>query len=61
MIKRPKNTDTEKDIFQMQKEFLMEKKKDSNFQPAAKVVKLSKRKSDWFDAKPYFFVHVINW
>lgn len=43
MIKRPKGTDTEQDIFQMQKEFLMEKKKGSNFQPAAKVVKLSKR------------------
>lgn len=40
MIKRPKPTDTEDDILKMQNEFLGEKKKKSNFQPAAKLVKV---------------------
>lgn len=40
MIKRPKNTDTEHDILKMQNEFLTEKEKNREFQPAAKVVRL---------------------
>lgn len=40
MIKRPKNTDTEDDILQMQKDFLAEKSKNANFEPAAKLVKI---------------------
>lgn len=42
MIKRPKSSDTEEDLLQMQKEFLLEKYKNTEFQPAAKVVKLNK-------------------
>lgn len=48
MIKRPKGSDTEQEVLKMQKEFLMEKTKNANFQPAAKVVKLSKRKLNTF-------------
>lgn len=40
MIKRPKAGDTEKDILQMQNEFLSEKQKNTQFQPAAKLVKV---------------------
>lgn len=40
MIKRPKATDTEDDILQMQNEFLSDKKKSTSFQPAAKLVKV---------------------
>lgn len=39
MNKRPSSDDTEQDIIQMQNAFLLEKHKDTNFQPAAKVVK----------------------
>ena len=42
MNKRPTPLDTEDDIIKMQNEFLLEKYKNSNFQPAAKFVKLSK-------------------
>lgn len=40
MIKRPKATDTEDDILQMQNEFLTEQNKSTSFQPAAKLVKV---------------------
>lgn len=40
MIKRPKLTDTEDDILQMQNEFLAEQTKSSDFHPAAKLVKV---------------------
>lgn len=39
MIKRPSPGDTEEDIIQMQADFLQEKYKDRNFEPAAKVVR----------------------
>lgn len=40
MIKRPKPTDTEEDILQMQNEFLKDQTKSADFQPAAKLVKV---------------------
>lgn len=40
MIKRPKPTDTEDDILQMQIEFLKKQSQASDFQPAAKLVKI---------------------
>lgn len=40
MIKRPKPTDTEDDIIEMQRNFLAEHTKNSTFQPAAKLVKI---------------------
>lgn len=40
MIKRPKPTDTEEDILQMQNEFLKDQTKSAAFQPAAKLVKV---------------------
>lgn len=40
MMKRPKSTDTEDDIIQMQNEFLSEQTKNINFNPAAKLVKV---------------------
>lgn len=43
MIKRPKPTDTEKEILEMQKQYLLEKH-SAEFQPAAKLVKVDKRK-----------------
>lgn len=43
MIKRPKPTDTEQEILDMQKSFLSEQTTNVNFQPAAKLVKLNKR------------------
>lgn len=42
MIKRPKNTDSEQDLLQMQLEYMKEKEKNTNFQPAATVVKVAK-------------------
>lgn len=45
MIKRPKTTDTEDDILQMQNEFLSEQQKSANFQPAAKLVKVEPGKT----------------
>lgn len=42
MIKRPKNTDSEQDLLQMQMEFMKEKEKNKGFQPAASVVKAPK-------------------
>lgn len=44
MIKRPKPTDTEQEILAMQNDFLSEKAKNANFQPAAKLVKFDKCK-----------------
>lgn len=44
MIKRPKPGDTEQEILQMQNEFLSEKSKNREFQPAAKLVKVTKCK-----------------
>lgn len=44
MIKRPKATDTEDDILQMQKDFHNEQKKSTAFQPAAKLVKIEPSK-----------------
>lgn len=40
MIKRPKPTDTEDDILQMQNDFLKEKNKMTGFHPAAKLCKV---------------------
>lgn len=40
MIKRPKNTDSEQDLLKMQLEYMKEKERDANFQPAAKVIKM---------------------
>lgn len=42
MNKRPSSSDTEHDILRMQNDFVLEKHKNTNFQPAAKVVKLNK-------------------
>lgn len=42
MIKRPKNTDSEQDLLQMQMDYMKEKEKNANFQPAATVVKVEK-------------------
>lgn len=44
MIKRPKPTDTEDDILEMQKSFLAEQAKNAEFTPAAKLVKVEARK-----------------
>lgn len=44
MIKRPKPTDTEDDILQMQNDFLSEQTKRTSFQPAAKLVKIEPSK-----------------
>lgn len=44
MIKRPKPTDTEDDILQMQNDFHREKTKSASFQPAAKLVKIEPSK-----------------
>lgn len=44
MIKRPKPTDTEDDILQMQKEFIGEQTSNTSFQPAAKLVKVNPSK-----------------
>lgn len=44
MIKRPKPTDTEDDILQMQNDFLGERTKNTAFQPAAKLVKVEPSK-----------------
>lgn len=43
MNTRPKNTDSEKDIEEMQKCFFKEKETNLNFQPAAKFVKIKKK------------------
>lgn len=40
MIKRPKPTDTEDDILQMQNEFLKKQSQTADFQPAAKLVQV---------------------
>uniref|UniRef100_A0A1B0CE78 Putative rna polymerase ii-associated protein 1 n=1 Tax=Lutzomyia longipalpis TaxID=7200 RepID=A0A1B0CE78_LUTLO len=40
MLKRPKATDSEKDILQFQNEYLDEKRRSSSFQPSAKVVRV---------------------
>lgn len=42
MIKRPSKNDSEEEILRMQKEFLVEKRKNQDFQPAAQVVKMNK-------------------
>lgn len=42
MIKRPKRNETEEDILRMQQEFLDQKSKNPQIQPAAKVVKIEK-------------------
>lgn len=44
MIKRPKPTDTEDDLIEMQRSFLAEQSKNAAFQPAAKLVKVEARK-----------------
>lgn len=44
MIKRPKPTDTQDDILEMQKSFLAEQAKNAEFQPAAQLVKVEARK-----------------
>lgn len=40
MIKRPKPTDTEDDILQMQNDFLKKQSQTADFQPAAKLVQV---------------------
>lgn len=40
MIKRPKPSDTEDDILQMQNEFLKKQSQTADFQPAAKLVQV---------------------
>lgn len=52
MIKRPKPSDTEEDILEMQRKFLEEKSKNVNLQPAAKLTKIDKRK--------YIFMFMIT-
>lgn len=42
MIKRPKNTDSEQDLLEMQMQFMKEKEKNAKFQPAAQVVRAAK-------------------
>lgn len=46
MLKRPSNNETEEDLLKMQSDFLKEKEKDPNFQPAAKFVRLNRSESD---------------
>lgn len=43
MIKRPKPGETEEDILRMQEEFLAQKAKNPQLQPAAQIVKIDKR------------------
>ncbi|XP_058822608.1 uncharacterized protein LOC131684081 isoform X1 [Topomyia yanbarensis] len=42
MIKRPSKKDSENDILQMQQDFFVESKRDTSFQPAAKVVRVER-------------------
>uniref|UniRef100_A0A182K9H0 RNA polymerase II-associated protein 1 N-terminal domain-containing protein n=1 Tax=Anopheles christyi TaxID=43041 RepID=A0A182K9H0_9DIPT len=42
MIKRPSKKDSEKEILRMQQEFYAEQNRDTNFQPAAKVVRVQR-------------------
>lgn len=44
MNKRPKQTDTEDDVLQMQESFLAEKAKNPNFRPSAQVVRKDRGK-----------------
>lgn len=46
MIKRPSSKDTEDDVLKMQEDYLREKDKDPQFQPAAKVVRMNKSVND---------------
>lgn len=57
MIKRPKPTDTEEDILQMQNEFLKDQTKNAQFQPAAKLVKVQPGK---FFVPQYFINNSIE-
>lgn len=42
MNKRPSKDDSEREILRMQREYLSEKRKNKELQPAAKVVRLNK-------------------
>lgn len=42
MIKRPSKEDSEREVLRMQREYLAEKRKNKELQPAAKVVRLNK-------------------
>lgn len=63
MIKRPKPTDTEDDVLQMQNEFLKKQSQTADFQPAAKLVPvesgISKEPNtsglNWSKVISYFF------
>lgn len=44
MFKKLKPGDTEEDVFRMAAEFNAEREKNPNFQPAATVVRVEKRK-----------------
>lgn len=46
MIQRPSKDDSEKEILRMQREFLQEKRKNKDFQPAAQVVRIKKPKEE---------------
>lgn len=46
MLKRPNANDTEDDILRMQNDFLNEKKQQTSFQPAAKLVKVESSEYD---------------
>uniref|UniRef100_A0A336LKS0 CSON010847 protein n=1 Tax=Culicoides sonorensis TaxID=179676 RepID=A0A336LKS0_CULSO len=46
MNKRPSKNDSEKEILRMQREFLAEKRKNKELQPAAKFVRLTKEGND---------------
>lgn len=64
MIKRPKPTDTEDDILQMQNEFLKKQSQTADFQPAAKLVQVkpgillkpNKSISNWLKVILYSFL-----
>ncbi|GAB0092433.1 RNA polymerase II-associated protein 1 [Sergentomyia squamirostris] len=43
MFKRPKPSDSEKDILQFQNEYLSEKRKNTSFQPSAKCVRMDEK------------------
>lgn len=61
MIKRPKPTDTEDDILQMQNEFLKKQSQTADFQPAAKLVQVesgispNKPISNWLKVISYIY------
>lgn len=63
MIKRPKPTDTEADILQMQNEFLKDQTTNAQFQPAAKLVKIEPGMIIWILMKRFteFYLFLIKY